>query len=291
MTEPVRIAVIGGSGLYDIDGLEELEERVVETPFGRPSDALRLGRLAGRPVAFLARHGRGHRYNPTQVPVFANLWALKSLGVFWVISISAVGSLKLEIAPRDFVIPDQLIDRTRHRPNTFYGELAVHVGFSHPFHPMLADVLYAACVAEGVTTHRGGTYVCMEGPMFSTKAESALYRSWGASVIGMTAIPEAKLAREAEMCYATIALATDYDVWHEEDHVDVETVIGHLKANVGNVRRVLTRAVAAIPLGHEDECDASWALRDAIMTDPKLIPPKVRDDLGIFLDKYLADRY
>lgn len=291
MTEPVRIGVIGGSGLYDIDGLEELEEHVVETPFGAPSDAVRIGLLGDRRVAFLARHGRGHRHNPTQVPVFANVWALKKLGVFWVISISAVGSLKLEIAPRDFVIPDQLIDRTRARENTFYRDLAVHVGFSHPFHPTMADLLYAACVAEGVTTHKGGTYVCMEGPMFSTQAESALYRSWGASVIGMTAIPEAKLAREAEMCYATIALATDYDVWHEEDHVDVESVIANLKANVDNVKRVLTRAVEAIPLGSEAECDASWALRDAIMTDPRLIPDKARRDLGIFLDKYLADRY
>jgi len=290
MNDPVRIAVIGGSGLYDMDGLEDIEERVIETPFGSPSDAIRIGRLGDRKVAFLARHGRGHRFNPTNVPVHANIWALKKLGVFWVVSISAVGSLKLEIEPRHFVIPDQVIDRTRSRINTFFTDLAVHVGFSHPFHPTLADILYAACQAEDVTAHRGGTYVCMEGPQFSTKAESALYRSWGASVIGMTALPEAKLAREAEMCYATIALATDYDEWHDQDYVDIEDILANLKHNIDNVKRVLTRTVAEIPLGSEETCDASHALKYAIMTDTRLIPEKARRDLAIILDKYLDEK-
>jgi 5'-methylthioadenosine phosphorylase len=287
VSDPVQIAVIGGSGVYDMEGLEDLEEIRVETPFGDPSDAIRVGTLGGRRVAFLARHGRGHRYNPTNVPVRANIWALKSLGAFWVISVSAVGSLKAEIPPCDFVIPDQLIDKTTRRPTTLYDDLAVHVGFSHPFHPMLADLLYASCKAEGVPVHKGGTYVCMEGPAFSTQAESNLHRSWGASVIGMTAAPEAKLAREAEMCYATIALATDYDVWHEEDHVDVAQVMANIKRNVDNVKRVLARAIAEMPLGRESECDASRALAGAIMTAPELISPKTRADLGVFLDKYL----
>ena len=204
---------------------------------------------------------------------------------------SAVGSLKLEIAPCDFVIPDQIIDRTRLRKNTFFEDLAVHLGFSHPFHPDLAEILGAACEAEGVRTHRGGTYVCMEGPQFSTKAESELHRSWGASIIGMTALPEAKLAREAEMCYATIALATDYDVWHEEEYVSVEQVIANLQKNVSNVKKVIARVVREIPVGQESECEASRALDAAIMTDPKLIPEKTRQDLAIILDKYLADRY
>ena len=226
MRDSAKIAVIGGSGLYDIEGLEDVQEHVIDTPFGSPSDAIRIGTLNGRRVAFLARHGRGHRYNPTEVPVAANIWALKSLGAFWVVSVSAVGSLKLEIEPRHFVIPDQIIDKTKNRYGTFFKDIAVHVGFSHPFHPDLAKILYESCVAEGVTVHDGGTYVCMEGPQFSTRAESELHRSWGASVIGMTAIPEAKLAREAELCYQTVALATDYDCWREsETPVSVEEVV------------------------------------------------------------------
>ncbi len=291
MGDSVKIAVIGGSGLYDIEGLEDVEEVTIDTPFGSPSDAIRIGTLAGRRVAFLARHGRGHRHNPTNVPVLANIWALKKLGVFWVVSVSAVGSLKLEIEPCHFVIPDQIIDRTRLRQNTFFQNLAAHVGFSQPFHPMLTDVLYEACKAEGLTVHKDGTYVCMEGPQFSTLAESQLYRSWGASVIGMTALPEAKLVREAEMCYGTIALATDYDVWNEDEEVDVAQVIQNITRNVGNVKRVLTRVVETIPLDKEAECDASTALEDAIMTDPKLIPQQTREDLAILLDKYFADRY
>ncbi|MBN1945053.1 MAG: S-methyl-5'-thioadenosine phosphorylase [Bradymonadales bacterium] len=287
MENPVLIAVIGGTGLYEIEGLRDIEERVIHTPWGQPSDAIRIGRLGDRQVAFLSRHGRGHRYNPTQVPARANIWALKSLGVFWVISVSAVGSLRSEIEPCHFVIPDQIIDRTYRRPATFYEEIAIHVGFSHPFHPMLADLLYQACQEEQMPAHRGGTYVCIEGPMFSTKAESQLYRSWGASVVGMTAIPEAKLAREAEMCYATVALATDYDVWKEEEYVQVDQVMQNLARNIENVRRVIGRAVGAIPLGTEERCDASRALETAILTDPSQIDPQVRQDLALFLGKYL----
>ena len=284
--DDVRIGIIGGSGLYEIDGMEVLEERAIDTPFGQPSDRVTIGRLGDRKVAFLPRHGRGHVYNPTNVPVRANLWALRSLGVFWLTSISAVGSLKEEIVPRHFVIPDQLIDRTRLRPHTFFEDLAVHVGVSYPFHPLMRSLLLEASRAEGVPTHDGGTYVCMEGPLFSTKAESQLYRSWGASVIGMTANPEAKLAREAEMCYAAICLATDYDVWRDADHVDIQDVISNVRSNVSTVRNVLKRVVPLLPLGEEDQVDAFHALRHAIMTHPSKISPEAWRKVGLFLEKY-----
>lgn len=285
--DDVRIGVIGGSGLYAIEGMEVLDELVVDTPFGRPSDAIVIGLLDGRKVAFLPRHGRGHQHNPTQIPVRANIWALKSLGVFWLATVSAVGSLREEIAPRDFVVPDQVIDRTRSRVNTFYDDLAVHVGFSHPFDPMLREVLLTACREEGVNTHDGGTYVCMEGPLFSTKAESAMHRSWGASLIGMTALPEAKLAREAEMAYASICLATDYDVWYEADHVDVADVIANVKANVANVKNVLRRAIAAMPLGQEERSESYRALQHAVMTRPEHISEEAWTKVGLFLGRYI----
>ena len=281
----VRIGIIGGSGLYDIDGIEIVDELEIETPFGRPSDAITIGRLDDRLVAFLPRHGKGHVHNPTQVPVRANIWALKSLGVFWLATVSAVGSLKKEIAPRHFVIPDQIIDRTRSRVNTLYDDLAVHVGFSHPFDPVLRKVLLAACREQDVTVHDGGTYVCMEGPLFSTKAESELHRSWGASLIGMTALPEAKLAREAEMAYASICLATDYDVWHEEDYVDVAEVIANVQANVANVKGALRRAIGMIPLGREAESTAFGCLQHAVMTRPELISDEAWAKVGLFLSK------
>lgn len=283
----VKIGIIGGSGLYEIDGLEVIEEVVVDTPFGRPSDAILIGKLDERKVAFLPRHGKAHQFNPTEIPVRANIWALKSLGVFWLMTVSAVGSLREEIAPRHFVIPDDVIDRTRSRVNTFFDDMAVHAGFSHPFHPMLRDVLLAACRQEGVTTHDGGTYVCMEGPLFSTRAESNLHRSWGASLIGMTALPEAKLAREAEMCYASICLATDYDVWNEDDYVDVSDVIANVQANVANVRNVLKRAIPMVPIGREDECDASRALENAIMTKASHISDATWERVGLLLSKYV----
>jgi 5'-methylthioadenosine phosphorylase len=283
----VPIAVIGGSGLYDMEGLTVLEEREIMTPFGKPSAPIRIGEIAGRRVAFLPRHGLGHQYNPSTVPYRANIWALKSLGVFWVVTVSAVGSLRIDIKPGEFCIPDNIIDKTHKRANTLYDGLAVHVGLSKPFHPMLRKVLLEAVRAEGVPVHDGGTYVCMEGPAFSTQAESELHRSWGASLIGMTAMPEARLAREAEMCYATIALPTDYDVWHEDESVDVASVLAILRQNIDNVRRVLRRVIPAIPLELEQECDASRALEHAIMTKPDFIAPEARRDLGIFLQKYL----
>jgi len=283
----VRIGIIGGSGLYDIDGIEIIDEVEIDTPFGAPSDAIRIGMLGDRKVAFLPRHGRGHQYNPTTIPVRANIWALKSLGVFWLTTVSAVGSLKKEIEPRHFVIPDQVIDRTRSRVNTFFDDLAVHAGFSFPFHPMLREVLLKACAEEGITTHDGGTYVCMEGPLFSTKAESELHRSWGASLIGMTALPEAKLAREAEMCYASICLATDYDVWLDEDHVDVSEVMANVAANVKNVKNVLKRVITSVPLGQESECDASSALQYAVMTKPEYISDETWQKVGLLLKKYI----
>lgn len=272
MQDDIQIAVLGGSGLYSMDGLEILEERWIETPFGKPSDAIIIGRLNGIKIAFLPRHGRGHVHSPTDIPVRANVWALKSLGVFWVISVAACGSLKEELAPRDFVIPDQIIDRTRSRRNSFFEGLVAHVNFAKPYHPDLrAILLEAAQEVDAVTTHDGGTYVCMEGPLFSTQAESNLYRSWDASLIGMTAVPEAKFFREAEMCYAAIALVTDYDCWFESDHVDIHEIMNNVAFNTRHVQDLIQRAVPKIPLGKEADCDASRALEGAIMTRPDLI--------------------
>ncbi len=285
--ERVPIGVIGGSGLYDLDGLQNIEQRRIVTPFGEPSAPIRIGELNGRRVAFLPRHGDAHEHNPSQVPYRANIWALKSLGVFWVISVSAVGSLREEIVPGEFVIPDNIIDKTFRRKNTLYDELAVHVAVTEPFHPMLREILLDGVQKEDITVHNGGTYVCMEGPSFSTRAESELHRSWGASLIGMTAMPEARLAREAEMCYATIALPTDYDVWKADDQVEVEEIMAILQQNVANVRRVLSRVIPAIDLERESECDASRALATAIITRPEAINEATRQRLGLFLDPYL----
>ena len=284
----VPIGIIGGSGVYDIDGIKIIEERKIETPFGDPSAPVTIGELDGRRVAFIPRHGKDHEFNPSTVPYRANMWALKSLGVFWLVTVSATGSLKQEIVPGHFVIPDQIIDKTVKRPNTMFDEIAVHAGLSYPFHPMLREVLLDVIKEDGkITVHDGGTYVCMEGPAFSTIAESNLHRSWGASLIGMTAMPEARLARECEMCYATIALPTDYDVWHEDDHVDVAKVIETLNKNVSNVKRILAAIIPKIPLDREEECDASFALKNAIMTKPERIPEWTKTNLSIILDKYL----
>lgn len=284
----IDIAVIGGSGVYNMKDLEIVEERVIETPFGAPSDAIIIGRLGGRTVAFLPRHGRGHRLNPTAIPVQANVWALKSLGVFWVIAVSAVGSLKEAIAPRDFVIPDQIIDRTRSRVNTLYEGLAVHVGFTHPFDPILREVIVDASRQLPVRTHDGGTYVCMEGPLFSTRAESELYRSWGASLIGMTAVPEAKLFREAEMSYAAVCLATDYDVWKDEDAVDVTDVMANMAANVGNVQELLKLAIPSVPHDRRKTSHAHRALAHAIMTAPDQISEEEWARTELFLRPYIS---
>src|SRR5579885_827497 len=263
------IGVIVGSGLYRMEGMTEVEEVTVETPFGSPSDMVTVGKVEGVSMAFLPRHGRGHRISPTEIPVRANIWALKSLGVEWVISVSAVGSLREDIAPRDLVIPDQLFDRTRSRVNSFFEHgIVVHCTFAEPFCPTLSRLLLESAREPGdVRVHAGGTYVCMEGPLFSTKAESNVYRKLGMDVIGMTALPEAKLAREAELCYATIACATDYDCWHDsEESVTVEMVIGNLSANVANAQRILQDVARKIPTERTQlACGCAHALETAII--------------------------
>lgn len=282
-----KIGVIGGSGLYDMDGLTDVEEVVVKTPFGDPSDTIVVGSLEGIKVAFLPRHGKGHRISPSHLPAQANIYALKSLGVEWLISVSAVGSLKEEIQPLDLVIPDQLIDRTRSRVNTFFETgVVVHATFADPYCPVLSQILYEAAQETRARVHKGGTYLVMEGPLFSTKAESHLYRSWGASVIGMTALPEAKLAREAEMCYSTLACVTDYDCWHEaEESVTIEMVISNLLRNVATAKRILRTVVASIP--ERRECPCPTALQNAIITAPDRIPDQVRKDLSLLIGKYM----
>ena len=286
------IGVIGGSGLYSMEGMTDVEEMAVKTPFGDPSDVITIGKVEGVPMAFLPRHGRGHRISPSEIPVRANIWALKSLGVEWVISVSAVGSLREHIAPRDLVIPNQLFDRTRSRVNTFYESgIVVHCTFAEPFCSTLSTLLLAAARELGdVKVHEGGTYVCMEGPLFSTRAESNVYRSWGMDLIGMTALPEAKLAREAEICYAVIACATDYDCWHEsEESVTVEMVIGNLSANVANAQRILRSVAQKIPADRNaNTCDCPHALAAAILTDRSRIPAEVKEKYSLLVGKYLS---
>ena len=282
-----KIGVIGGSGLYEIDGMTEVEEVSVETPFGSPSDAITLGAFGDTRVAFLPRHGRGHRVSPTELPARANIFALKSLGVEWIISVSAVGSLKEEVHPLDLVIPDQLIDRTKSRVNTFFGGgIVAHVGFADPFCPVLSGLLHQTAGEVGANVHKGGVYVVMEGPLFSTRAESNLYRSWGASIIGMTALPEAKLAREAEICYATIACATDYDCWHEtEEDVTIDMVIQNLLKNVETSKTIVRRVVEAIP--PQRSCACATALANGIITAKPLIPEQLKKDLAPLIGKYI----
>ena len=288
MKEEAKIGVIGGSGLYEIEGMTEVKQVSVKTPFGDPSDAIVIGSLEGTRIAFLPRHGKGHRISPTELPVRANIYALKSLGVEWIISISAVGSLKEEIRPLDLVIPDQLIDRTKSRVNTFFGQgVVAHVAFADPFCPVLSEILYQAAQDQGARVHKGGACVVMEGPLFSTKAESNLYRSWGASIIGMTALPEAKLAREAEICYATVACVTDYDCWHEtEESVSVEMLINNLFRNAATAKNIIRIAAARIP--QQRQCICAHALKDAIITAPKKIPAQRKRDLELLIGKYLA---
>ncbi len=285
--EPVRIGVIGGSGVYDMEGLTQVEEVRVKTPFGDPSDAIIVGTLEGVRVAFLPRHGRGHYISPSELPARANIYALKSLGVQRIIAISACGSMKEEIAPLHIVIPDQIFDRTKARPNTFFGDgVVVHIGFAEPFCPDMREKLYAAALKAGATVHKDGTMVVIEGPQFSTKAESRIYRAWGVDVIGMTALPEAKLAREAEICYATLALVTDYDVWHEsEEPVTVEMIVQNLQRNVEMAKKIIRLAVPT--LGAPETCPCPHALENAIITNPAKIPPETRQKLALFLDKHL----
>ena len=282
------IGVIGGSGLYDMEGLEVREERRVETPFGDPSDVFVLGTLEGREVAFLARHGRGHRLMPTELPYRANVYAMKLLGVERILAIGAVGSMKESYAPTHVVVPDQFIDRTRHRIDTFFGDgLVAHVSLADPICPELAGVYAAAASDAGATTHAGGTYLCMEGPQFSTRAESFLYRSWGVDVIGMTNLQEARLAREAEICYATLAMVTDYDCWHEgEEAVSVDAVLAVLRANSRMAQEVVRRVVASLPA--ERSCACGNALATALITERSQVPPATLERLRPIVSKYFA---
>ncbi len=284
----VEIGIIGGSGLYSMPGLSHTQEIKLETPFGEPSDAYVAGTLEGRKVAFLARHGRGHRLLPSEMNFRANIHGFKQLGVERIISMSAVGSLKEEHAPLEFLIPDQFIDRTFHRAATFFGDgIVAHVAFADPVCPEITRTLMGACHNAGVVAKRGGTYVCMEGPQFSTKAESNLYRSWGADVIGMTNLQEAKLAREAEICYATVAMVTDYDCWHpEHDSVTLEQVIANLLKNAEHACSVVREAVKVMP--KERKCSCGSALAKALITDPAKIPPKTLERLKLIVGKYIG---
>jgi 5'-methylthioadenosine phosphorylase len=283
-----EIGIIGGSGLYSMPGFEAQEEATIDTPFGWPSDNYVLGTLAGRRVAFLARHGRGHKISPSELNFRANIYGMKSLGVERILSLSAVGSLKEEHRPLDFVIPDQFFDRTRGRVSTFFGEgLVAHISFADPICPELSEIVSSACQAAGVNSKKGGTYLCMEGPAFSTKAESNVYRGWGMDVIGMTNLQEAKLAREAEICYVTVAMVTDYDCWHpHHDAVTVNEIIGNLVKNAENACRVVAEAVAEMPKGRGCKCGS--ALSHAILTDRKLVPAATRAKLGILIEKYFV---
>ena len=283
-----EIGVIGGSGLYSMPGLTDVREVRLETPFGDPSEVYVLGTLEGRKVAFLARHGRGHRILPSELNFRANIHGMKQLGVERIISVSAVGSLKEEHKPTDFVVPDQFIDRTFHRVSTFFGDGIVgHVAFGDPTCHEVADAITGACRKTGVAGKKGGVYICMEGPQFSTKAESNLYRSWGADVIGMTNLQEAKLAREAEICYATMAMVTDYDCWHpDHEAVTVDAVMKVMNTNSANAALVVKQAVAQMP--RERKCRCGSALQFAIVTDRATIPPATRQKLGLLIGKYLG---
>ncbi len=283
-----EIGIIGGSGLYNMPGLTDIHELSQDTPFGAPSDAYVLGMLEGKKVAFLARHGLGHRLLPSELNFRANIYGFKQLGVDRIVSVSAVGSLKEEHKPLEFVIPDQFVDRTRHRVDTFFGNgVVAHVAFADPVCPQLAEAVTAACKKAGVVGKRGGTYICMEGPQFSTKAESNLYRSWGMDVIGMTNLQEAKLAREAEICYVTVAMVTDYDCWHPlHDSVTVDQIVAVLVKNAENACNVVREAVAAMP--NDRTCKCGSALAHAIITDRNKIPPAAKDRLKLILSKYLT---
>jgi 5'-methylthioadenosine phosphorylase len=284
----ISIGIIGGSGLYDMAEVTDREERHLDTPFGPPSAPYVIGTLGGKRVAFLARHGAGHRLMPSELNFRANIFGFKLLGVEYILSASAVGSLKEQYKPLDLVIPDQFLDRTRGRISTFFGRgLVAHVGFAHPFCARLSDLAFSAARSSSATVHKGGTYVCMEGPQFSTLAESKLYRSWGMDIIGMTNLQEAKLAREAEICYTTIALVTDYDCWHpEHDQVTVEMIIANLTQNARTAQQVIAEAVGLLP--YERTCECATALKHAIITRPEAVPPAVRRELAPLVDKYLS---
>jgi 5'-methylthioadenosine phosphorylase len=287
MSESIKIGIIGGSGLYDMAELTDREERAVKTPFGDPSGPYVIGTLRGQRVAFLARHGAGHRQMPTELNYRANIFGMKLLGAEYILSASAVGSLQEEYVPQHLVIPDQFFDRTKGRVSTFFGNgLVAHVGFAHPVCGILGTVAYDACTAVGAMVHKGGTYVCMEGPQFSTLAESKLYRAWGMDIIGMTNLQEAKLAREAEICYATIALVTDYDCWHpDHDSVTVEMIVQNLVANAKTAQSVIAEAVSRLP--YERTCECATALKHAIITRPDAVPAQVKRDLAPIISRYM----
>jgi 5'-methylthioadenosine phosphorylase len=285
----VKVGVIGGSGLYEMGGITEIEKMKVDTPFGDPSDAIVLGNLGGVRVAFLPRHGVGHRISPSELPAKANIYALKSLGVERIVSVNAVGSLKGDIEPLDVVIPDQLIDCTKGRASTFFtGGIVGHVSFAEPFCPVLSQISFDAGKKVGVKVHKGGTYLVMEGPQLSTRAESQLYRSWEADVIGMTALPEAKLAREAEMCYVALALVTDYDCWHPTyESVTTDMILTNLRKGIDAVQRILKLLLPLIP--QQQNCGCASALKYAIATEKKCIPREKRKELDLLIGKYLVE--
>jgi 5'-methylthioadenosine phosphorylase len=288
--EKISIGVIGGSGLYEMEGLTQIKSRRIATPFGKPSDDYVIGTLHGRRVAFLPRHGRGHRLLPTDINYRANIYGMKKLGVERIISVSAVGSMREEIRPGDIVVPSQFYDLTKHRRSTFFGNgVVAHAGMADPVCADLCSILINAGIQVGATVHRDGTYICMEGPQFSTRAESLTYRQWNVDVIGMTNATEAKLAREAEICYSTIALATDYDCWHHsEEAVTVEAVLEVMKHNVETSKAMIREAVRRLPV--ERTCSCGEALRNTIMTPEKLIPTKTKRDLAPIIGKYLKKR-
>ena len=284
----VRIGIIGGSGLYDMDELTDCEEREIDTPFGKPSAPYVLGSLRGQRVAFLARHGKGHSNHPSELNFRAKIFGQKHLGAEWIVSASAVGSLQERYRPQDIVVPDQFFDRTRGRISTFFGDgIVAHVSFANPLCPVLSDLAIATATDAGATVHRGGTYLCMEGPQFSTLAESNLYRSWNMDVIGMTNLQEAKLAREAEICFATLALVTDYDCWHpEHDDVTVDMIIETLQANAKMAKQIIADLVSRLPVRRE--CQCVDALSRAIITSADSIPTKTRTDLAPLIERYLS---
>ncbi|MDI6786596.1 MAG: S-methyl-5'-thioadenosine phosphorylase [bacterium] len=284
--EKVKVGIIGGSGLYQLEGIEGVTSLKIDTPFGDPSDELIIGTINGTKVAFLPRHGNGHRIIPTEINVKANIYALKSIGVERIISVSAVGSLKEEIKPLDILIPDQIIDKTRLRALSFFGKGAVaHVGIANPYCPILNKIINEICEKLHYDTHNGGTYLCIEGPQFSTKAESKSFQLLGADIIGMTSVPEARMAREAEICYSTIALVTDYDVWHESGEVTIEMVIANLNKNLKKAKSILKELIPQI--ANTSYCSCSDALKDAIITPFELIPEKTKNELSFLLKKYM----
>ena len=282
-----KIGVIGGTGLYDIEGITDIELVDIDTPFGPTSDSIGIGKLGGLGIAFLPRHGKGHRLSPTEVPSRANIYALKSLGVEFIISSNSCGSFKEDIKPGHLLVPDQIIDRTQKRVNTFFGEgIVAHIQFADPFCPVLSQIIYECALEAGATVHKGGTFIAMEGPAFSTRAESRLYKAWGADVIGMTVLPEARLAREAEICYASIACVTDYDSWHETNEtVTVEAILTTMRNNVDFAKKTIRLAAGRLPA--KRECDCASALGPALVTDMSTVPAAQKKKLDLLIGKYI----